>query len=233
MGSRLHTAGVGAEAPIFDLVRARTVIFITGPQRYMTRLSPYFSLHLQSILDALYRGAGPVTFLNDEFTNTPLKSFVDALTTIRGFGCEAHNIAQSRSEIEKKFGKLEAQTIEDNAVFKLWLGFSSYQEAEMVSKAMGESLVVQHGLNVDHQNISKMGSGLSIGRQRWMSPAELMALSPRKVVWWAKGVGFGVDELIRQNEFAPFCYQLAPNPVEGGLLPPNPKITLKLPEGDM
>lgn len=233
MGSHLHTAGVGAEATHFDLIQQRAVIFMVGPQRYMTRLSSYFSLHLQSFLDALYRGAGPVTFLNDEFTNTPLKSFVDALTTIRGFGGEAHNIAQSRSEIEKKFGKLEAQTIEDNAVFKLWMGFSSYQEAELVSKAMGESLVVQHGLNVDHQNVAKMGSGLSFGRQRWMSPGELMSLPPDKIVWWAKGVGHRVDDRIRQNEMAPFCNQLAPNPIEGGVLPTNPKITLKLPEGDV
>ena len=233
MGSHLHTAGVGAEATHFDLIQQRAVIFMVGPQRYMTRLSSYFSLHLQSFLDALYRGAGPVTFLNDEFSNTPLKSFVDALTTIRGFGGEAHNIAQSLSEIEKKFGKLEAQTIQDYAVFKLWLGFASPDAAKPVSEAMGESLVVQHGLNVDHQNVAKMGSGLSLGRQRWMSPAELMALPPDKVLWWAKGVGFGVDDRIRQNEIAPFCYQLAPNPIEGGVLPPNPKITLKLPQGDM
>ena len=86
-------------------------------------------------------------------------------------------------------------------------------------------------MNVDRQNVAKMGSGLGLGRQRWMSPAELMALPPDKVLWWAKGVGFGVDDRIRQNEMAPFCYQLAPNPIEGGVLPPNPKITLKLPEG--
>lgn len=229
MGSHLHQVGVGSETTHFDLIQQRAVIFIVGSQRYMSRLGSYFSQHLQSFLDAFYRGAGPVTFLNDEFTNSPLKSFVDALTTIRGFGGEAHNIAQSRSEIEKKFGKLETLTIEENAVFKQWLGFSSFEETERASKAMGEFLLVQQNINIDHQNVSKMGSGLSLGRQRWMSSAELMALPPNKVVWWAKGVGFEVDDLIGQNEFAPFCYTLAPNPVEGGVLPPNPKITLQLP----
>ena len=94
---------------------------------------------------------------------------------------------------------------------------------------MGESLLVQQNINIDHQNVSKMGSGLSLGRQRWMSPAELMAMPPDKLLWWAKGVGFGVDDRIRQHEIAPFCYQLAPNPLEGGVLPPNPKITLQQP----
>jgi len=226
LGSHLHEVGLGATQSHFDLIRERRVIFLVAPQRHAARLSNYFALHLQSFLDALYRGAGPLTFVNDEFTNAPLKAFVDALTTIRGYGGTAHNVAQSRSEIEKKFGRLETLTIEENAIVKQWFGFSSFEEAERVSKAMGESLVVNQGLNVDHQTVTKMSSGLSLGRQRWMSPAELMAMTPDEQLIWVKGVGFLVAQKIRQNEVAPYCYHLAANPLEGGVLPPDPKLTL-------
>lgn len=232
LGSHLHTVGIGADTTHFDLIQQRSVIFLVAPQRYATRMSGYFAQHLQSFLDALYRGAGPLTFVNDEFTNAPLKSFVDALTTIRGYGGEAHNVAQSRSEIEKKFGKQETLTIEENAIVKQWFGFSSFDEAERVSKAMGESLVVQQGLNVDYQDAKKMGSGLSLGRQRQMSPAELMAMPDDEQLWWVKGVGFGRAKKLRQNQIAPFCHDLAPNPLEGGVLPPDPKITLKFTTGE-
>jgi type IV secretion system protein VirD4 len=35
---------------------------------------------------------------------------------------------------------------------------------------------------------------------------------------------------IRQNEIAPYCFDLADNPLEGGRLTPNPKVTLPTPE---
>ena len=39
-------------------------------------------------------------------------------------------------------------------------------------------------------------------------------------------VGFIHCRKIRQNEIAPYCFDLADNPLEGGRLPPNPKVTL-------
>ena len=143
LGSKLHTAGIGSETTHFDLIRQRAVIFLVGPQAHMNRLGPLYSLHISCFLDALYRGAGPLTLLNDEFTNTPLRAFVEALTTIRAYGGEVHNIAQSRTEIERKFGKLEAETIDENAIVKQWFGFSSMAEAKRASEAMGEMLALQ------------------------------------------------------------------------------------------
>jgi len=229
LSSPLHHAGVNADTTHAELIKNRTVTFLVGPQRYMSRLSSYFSLHLSSFLSALYSGAGRLTFINDEFTNAPLKSFVDALTTIRGYGGEAHCVAQSRSEIEKKFGKLETLPIEENAIVKQWFGFSSFDEAERVSKAMGDALAFQHSLNVDHKRLSQMGSALSLTKQRQLTASELMAMKPHQQLLWVKGVGFILAEKLVQNQQAPFCYHYAPNRIEGGVLPADPRITYKLP----
>jgi type IV secretion system protein VirD4 len=228
VGSELHDAGAGAKATHAGLVKGRRVIFVIGPQEYMPRMGAYFALHLMGFLDALYREAGPLAILNDEFTNTPLKSFVEALTTIRGFGGEAHNIAQSRSEMVRKFGERECQTIEDNAIVKQWFGFSSFEEAERVSKAMGQVVAIESSLNVDLNEGDKRGLSNSFGRQAQMSAAELMAMPADEQLVHVKGVGFFRAKKLRQNQIAPFCHDLAPNPLEGGMLPPKPVLKLKM-----
>lgn len=234
LGSQLHEAGaskgVGSAKSNADLVKARAVIFVIGPQEYMARMGAYFALHLMGFLDALYRGAGPLAILNDEFTNTPLTSFVEALTTIRGFGGEAHNIAQSRSEIVCKFGERECQTIEDNAIVKQWFGFSSFEEAERVSKAMGQVVSIESSLNVDLNDGEKRGIANNFGRQAQMSASELMAMPADEQLIHVKGVGFLRAKKLRQNQIAPFCHDLAPNPLEGGVLPPEPTLKLTRPQ---
>jgi len=236
IGSELHDAGSGNTVTHADLVRARKIIFVIGPQEYMARMGSYFALHLMGFLDALYRGAGPLAILNDEFTNTPLKSFVEALTTIRGFGGEAHNIAQSRSEIVRKFGERECATIEDNAIVKQWFGFSNFEEAERVSKAMGQVVAIESSLNVDLNGMpsdrDKIGLSNSFGRQAQISPAELMAMPDDEQLIHVKGVGFLRAKKLRQNQIAPFCHDLAPNPLEGGVLKARPALKLKMPKGD-
>lgn len=240
LSSQLHDAGGlsgidrvfrgrGAKlATHAELVKARNVIFVIGPQEYMSRMGAYFALHLMGFLEALYRKAGPLVILNDEFTNTPLKSFVEALTTIRGFGGEAHNIAQSRSEILRKFGDRECQTIEDNAIVKQWFGFSSFEEAERVSKAMGQVVAIESSFNVDLSDADKLGLSNSFGRQAQMSAAELMAMPADEQLIHVKGVGFFRAKKLRQNQIAPFCHDLAPNPLEGGVLPPEPMLKLRM-----
>lgn len=240
VGSKLHDAGANvrgqklsyARSTHAGLIKKRAVIFVVGPQEYMSRMSAYFALHLMGFLDALYREAGPLAILNDEFTNTPLKSFVEALTTIRGFGGEAHNIAQSRSEIVRKFGERECQTIEDNAIVKQWFGFSSFDEAERVSKAMGQVVSIESSFNADLTDAEKLGLSNSFGRQAQMSASELMAMPKDEQLIHVKGVGFLRAKKLSQNQIAPFCHDLAPNPLEGGVLPPEPVLKLRMQKED-
>ncbi|OIQ26171.1 MAG: hypothetical protein BM562_16655 [Alphaproteobacteria bacterium MedPE-SWcel] len=228
-GRRLHEAGAEAAYSHFDLIRDKYIVFVIGPMAHMERLGSYYAMTMLGFFDALYAGAGPLLVLADEFTNCPLKStLTHGLTTLRSFGGAVQMFAQSRSEIERKFGRLETQTIEDNCVVKRWLGFSSFDEAERVSKAMGEQHAVASSLGSDGDGM-KTNTNLSLIKQRWMSPAELMAMPRGQQLVHIKGLGFFVTPTVAQNQVAPCCDLLAPNPMEGGKLPSDPKITLTTP----
>lgn len=225
--SPLHRAGVGRTHSHERLIRDKYVIFLAGPVRHMERLGADFALQLQSFMEVVLSGGScPVSFILDEFTNAPLKALISQLTTIRGYGGTCHMIAQSRSEVQRKYGDKETATIEENAVIKQWFGFSSFEEAERVSRAMGEARNVTVGLGLQPNEFG-ISRNFSTGKDRIFTPDELMRLPPDEQIIHVKDVGFIHCRKIRQNEIAPYCHDLARNPLEGGVLPPDPKVTLE------
>jgi len=209
-----------------ELLQQNAVIFLVGPQRHIDRLGSYYALHLQAFLDAILSGEADRTdLILDEFTNAPLKELVARLTTMRGYGGRCHMIAQSRSLIQSKYGEKETLAIEENAIVKQWFGFSSFEEAERVSKAMGEVQHVTHSMSVNSDRHDYSGS-YQTGKERLFTADELMRLPSDEQIIHVKDVGFIHAKKIRQNEIAPYCYDLADNPLEGKRLEPNPKITL-------
>lgn len=231
VGTRLHDAGATAHLTHADLIREGYVIFIVGPQAYMNRLGAYYALHILAFNQALYLGAGKLTQILDEFTNAPLKPLVEALTTLRAYGAELHMIAQSRSEIERRLGKLECETIEENAIVKQWFGFSSFSEAERISKAIGEEQVINPGLSTDNKEL-RLQFSYQTGKERNLTPSKLMAMPADEQLIHVKGVGFILSLKISQQNTGPYCNLIAPNPREGGKLPADPKITLTSPKGE-
>jgi len=175
-GSALHFAGADADLTHRELIEEKYIVFVVGPVRHMERLGSYYALHLQSFCDALLSGeSGAVDFILDEFTNAPLKALVSRLTTMRGYGGRCHMIAQSRSEIQRKYGEKETSTIEENAILKQWFGFSSFEEAERVSRAMGEAQNVSHTMGVSSDRPEFSGN-FQTGKERLFTPDELMQL---------------------------------------------------------
>jgi type IV secretion system protein VirD4 len=138
-------------------------------------------------------------------------------------------VAQSRSEIERRFGRLGTQTIEENSIVKQWFGFSSFGEAEKTSRAMGEELAVGASLGADSESL-RLSTNMNLVRQRWMSPAELMAMPADQQLIHVKGLGFIIARKIGQQQVAPYCHLVAENPIEGGRLTPDPIITLTTPK---
>lgn len=225
-GSALNLSGVDATHTHEDLIRDNYVVFVVGPVRHMERLGADYALHLQSFMEVVLSGAfGPVSFILDEFTNAPLKALVAQLTTMRGYGGTCHMIAQSRSEIQRKYGDKETATIEENAVIKQWFGFSSFEEAERVSRAMGETQNVSHSLGVGSDKLEFTGN-INTGKERLFTADELMRLPGDEQIIHVKDVGFIHAKKIRQNEIAPTCHDLGDNPLEGSRLTPDPKVTL-------
>lgn len=227
--SPLHRCGVDADATHQGLLQDRAVIFLVGPQRHMERLGAHYALHLQSFLAALLGGtAGPVDFILDEFTNAPLGALVSALTTMRGYGGSCHMIAQSRSEIQRKYGDKETATIEENATVKQWFGFSSFEEAERVSRAMGEARYLQHSLGYSSSHLDLSGN-LSTTKDRLVTAEQLMRLPPDEQIIHVKDLGFIHCRKLGQHQIAPFCHGgLAPNPLEGSQRPADPKVRLNI-----
>ncbi len=231
-GSALHMAGVDADYTHKQLINEKFIVFIVGPVRHMERLGSCYALHLQSFSDALLTGeTGAVDFILDEFTNAPLKPAVERVTIQRSYGGRSLYIAQSRLDIERKYGVKETAILEENCPVKQWLSFTNFEEAERVSRAMGETQNVSHtiGLSSDRPEFS---SNFNTGKERIFTAAELMNLDPTHQILHVKNVGFIHCRKLYQNEIAPYCFDLADNPLEGGRLPPDVKVTLPTIKGE-
>jgi len=126
----------------------------------------------------------------------------------------------------RKYGERETAILEENCAVKQWLRFSDFEEAERVSKAIGETINVSHGLGMNSDRFAYSGN-FSTGKDRLFTPFELMNLPEDEQIIHVSSVGFIHARKVRQNEIAPYCFDLASNPLEGGKLPPNPKVTLK------
>lgn len=193
----------------------------------MNRLGVYYALHVLAFAEALYNDAGTLRIIADEFTNCPLQSFVEMQTTLRGFGgTEVHMIAQSRSEIVRRFGEREAETITDNAVVQIWYGISSLKEAQMISDMMSEerALATSMGRNDD----LKLNTNISLIKQRILSPAELLAMPRDQQLIYVKGIGFILARKVGMQNIDPFCHLVGLNRIEHGTLPADPWITFNL-----
>jgi type IV secretion system protein VirD4 len=232
-GSPLHQAGVDADVTHSQLLREKYIVFIVGPQRHMARLGAHYALHLQSFVEALLSDAkGQVDFILDEATNAPLKALVSALTTMRGFGGNCHFIVQSRSEIQRAYGEKETATIEENSLIKQLFGFSSFEEAERVSRAMGEAHTINKSLGFNSGQLDYTGN-IGTSKDRMFSAERLMRLKPDEQILHIKDVGFFHCRKIQQHQIAPFCHgELADNPLEGPQRPADPRVTLDIHKGD-
>jgi type IV secretion system protein VirD4 len=222
----LQEAGRNAEFTHADLIRDKWVVCFVNPLRYADRLGSYFALHYLSLLNAQLSGRfGRTCFILDEFCNAPLRAVVNGITGFRAYGLRCLYITQSRQDAVRKYGERETAVLEENCALKQWLKFSDFEEAERVSKAMGESINVSQGLGFSSDRETVSGN-LSIGKDRLFTPYELMSLSDDEQIIHVAGVGFIHCRKIRQNQIAPYCFELAPNPLEGGRLPPDPKVAL-------
>ena len=197
-----------------------------GSQRYMERLGNYVGMHLLSFTAALYAGAGSLKIIADEWTNFPAKELIARSTTLRAYGGSLLMISQSPSEVVRKFGEQEEQTAEDNSITKQWLGFSNFKEASKIRQAIGDEHAVASALGSDNGGF-KTNTNLSLIKQRHMTPAELMAMPKEQCLVHIKGIGFMVLNTVSQANIEPYCRLIAENPLEGGRLPPDPKIKLK------
>lgn len=221
----LAEAGSDAEITHEQLLKDNYVVCLVQNPRNAARLGVQYGLQFNAFLSAQLSGeCGKTTLIFDEAANTPAKELIEKITIFRAYQLQVLYIAQSRSDMIRQNGEKLIQTLEDNSNLQ-YLKFGSYEESELVSKAMGE---------VDNVNFNLSGSSdkpefsttFQTGRERLFTADDLMNLNPNMQILHVANVGWIHCLKIRQNEIAPSCFVLDDNPLEGGRLEPDVKVDL-------
>ncbi len=224
--SPLDEDGRRAELTHAELLRDGWVVCLIAPARLADRLGSYFALHTLSAMEAqLTAGSGRACFVLDEFCNAPLREAVTKITLFRAYGLKCLYIAQSRQDAVRRYGEREIATLEENCTVKQWFKVSNFEEAERLSRAIGEAVSVTSSLGLSTEQPA-LSTTLNTGRQRLFTPYELMSLPDDEQILHVAGLGFVHCRKIRQNQIAPSCNLLGDNPLEGGRLTPDPKVWL-------
>lgn len=222
----LHRAGQTPDLTHEELIRDHWVVCFVNPIRHVDRLGAYYAQHMTALMDAQLSGAlGRADYVLDEYCNAPLKIALRRLTVFRAFGARAHFIAQSRQDSVRQYGEKETAILEENCRVKQWLSFSNFEEAERVSRAMGEQTVLTTGIGMSSDKLD-WSMNIGLGKERILTADQLMCLPPDEQIIHIAGLGFIHCRKVRQNQIAPTCHWLGDNPLEGARLPPDPIVTL-------
>lgn len=224
----LHTAGANPAHTHEQLIRDGWVVCFVNPVRHAGRLGAFFALHFNALMSAQLSGAiGRADYVLDEYCAAPLRVMIDRITVFRAFGARVHFITQSRQDSVRQYGEKETALLEENCTIKKFLKFTNFEEAERVSKAMGETLNVSKGLGTNSDK-NAYSENHSTGKDRLFTADELMRLPEDEQILHVADVGWIHCKKIRQNQIAPTCFDLGDNPLEGARLPPDPKVHLPI-----
>ena len=229
-GSPLHHAGEDANCTFREVLEKGLIVSVINPIEYADTLGIHFGLLSLGFLQAqLALGNARTLYVFDELANAPLRDAVKRITIMRAFGATGLYITQSRQDLVNTYGEKETAVLEENAVIKQYLKFSSFEEAERVSRAMGEQLSVNKGLGTQSGRLDLSGN-YSFGKERIFTADELMRLPPDEQILHVAGVGWIHAKKARQNQLMPYAAELGDNPLEGAAMPPDPKIRLMTPD---
>lgn len=229
-GTKLHDLGINAEKSYSDLLQEKAIIFVVGEQRYMSSNGSLFGSILNGFMQAQLSGAPETHYGIDEATNIPsLSKMIERMTVSRGYGGHLFFTGQSISEFERVFGDKVTKTLIDNTIIKMWLAFGNDADAEKTSRTIGETLA--HSTSINRQS-NQLGHGkhVNLSRERIISAQRLMAMNNNEMLVHVRGVGYSFINKLGYNQVAPFAHEVAPNHIEGGVLPPDIKIRLKTPK---
>lgn len=224
-GSALNRAGSLGTLTHEELCRDGWIVCFVLPQVHAKRVGSHCALHQQSFLAAQFSGrGGRLRNIIDEMTNSPQRKAVEAVTIQRSYKTATDYIAQSFVDIEKSYGKEEAAILSDNCPVHQYLSFNQ-QDAERVSKLMGEEIALQQSASVNPEKL-EISRSISMSKQPVMAAHQLLALPKTHQVVFLRGYGWMVCKKLFQNQIAPSCYWLEKNPFECSILPADPVIEL-------
>lgn len=228
-GRWLHDVGSGREdKPVLEhheLMRRPMILFVTARYDAVHSSANYFGLHLQATLLAQMREPNWVVhYLAEEAANTPLREIAEKMQVLRGKGARIHIVTNSRAALETAYGARETRQIFNEAVIKQYLMLTDAEEAEKLSRAIGDQVIIRPNKNLNDNNLSTQ-SGFSITRERLMPPEALMNMPRSEQVIHIGGLGWLKCEKVHSSELGP--YRLGRNPVENTEPVVNHKYFLK------
>lgn len=222
-GGRLYECGSNAFYRYEEIRERQVIVFLVSSLSQAKEMRTHFILQVSNFLHVAKRTGHPIDFVLDEFTSAPVKSLVEDLTIIRQFGSRVLMIAQAESEIERQFSDKSAKTIDDLASVKQIMGVSRFDEAKRVSDALGKGPFATMSLSEGDGALK--GSLRDEGRPL-LTPDEVLALGRHRQIIFCDGMKPIIANKLYQNEIAPMCDLLDPNPLERAKLPSRPRVEI-------
>jgi type IV secretion system protein VirD4 len=179
------------DAPDFGRLRQDpTAIYWCLREQDIVRLRPltslFFTVLLEQIAGAPEGAAGvPVTMMLDEFANIgTIPDFETTISLARGRGVALWLGVQSLSQLDKSYGRENAQTIITNCSTKIALHGLDYNTAKYVSDMLGESTIVakRHSFSFSPTGLVSVGRHGTEHRKMLLTPDEVMRLSETEAI---------------------------------------------------
>jgi type IV secretion system protein VirD4 len=166
-----------------SIAQRPTAVFLVTPEEssaYNALASIYTAQLFISLTRQAIKNGGKlprrVNFILDEFGNFPaIPDFCTKLTTGRSRGIKFNIALQGFDQLEKRYGRLDANTIKANCDNLIYLRTAHYETAKYISDRLGD-----YTIQSDSESVSQQGS---LGSRNYSgSTSESTRLQGRKLV---------------------------------------------------
>ena len=148
---------------------------IVDPTR-MNVFAPWLGLLHWCALDELLSAKSnkDVILMLDEASNFRVSGLVEKLTLLAGYHCRAIVVLQSFSAFEKTYSKQDLEILLDQCECRIWMKVQSYRAAELVSKSLGNTTLVNEHYHMGHDYRDLAQENMGEIPRPLLSPDEVM-----------------------------------------------------------
>lgn len=205
------------DQPVFhhrELMERPCMLFIVGRSDLAADAAAYFGLHVQAAMHAqLTQPYFEVHYIAEEAANTPLKEMTEQMQVLRGLGARIHIVTQSEAGLASAYGDRATRIIMNEAIVKQYFGFTSFEEAEKLSNAMGREVVIKPSVS-QSSGAHRLGRSWSVSREPLMLADRLMSLPFGDQIIHIGRLGFVHCQKVHSSHIGPYARHLGRNTIE-------------------
>ena len=179
-----HIAKVTAESSFsLDTFRERkTVVYFITPPQHQEYYSFLTSLFFRSVFNACMREQPtrktlPVYILYDEFGHSTIPNFVSTANTIRGYNVSLSIVLQSIAQLNARYGRDYAQSIQGGFNTSIAYSGSDPETAQFFERIIGKTRVFQMPNFENHMEHYREQNLLNANEIRTMKSDEVLIVS--------------------------------------------------------